>query len=170
MVNGLQWRHMRVKECQITGYSPGFFFKSLFTLTTKKISKLCFTGGKRFHDINSFPSSATYMRQRTGSGLVQLMSCRLIWTNAGILLTGPLETNFSEVRIKKQNFSFMKIHLKMSSGNWRPFCPGGYELNPDQSGRFGEHMESVMWSFGVFFVKGLNKRNIGRLVGEFKLL
>ena len=48
----------------------------------------------------------------------------IIWTNAGILIA-PLETNFSEIGIKIQNFSFMKMHLKMSSGKWRPFCPGG---------------------------------------------
>ena len=25
----------------------------------------------------------------------------------------------------------MKMPLKMSSGKWRPFCPGGVELNAD---------------------------------------
>ena len=49
----------------------------------------------------------------------------IFWTNAGILLIGPLGTNFSEIWIKIQNFSFMKMHLKMSSGKWRPFCPVG---------------------------------------------
>ena len=48
--------------------------------------------------------------------------------NAGILLIEPLRTNFSEIRIKIQSPSFMKMHLKMSSGKWRPFCPGGDEL------------------------------------------
>ena len=44
------------------------------------------------------------------------------WTNAGILLTGPLGTNFSETLIEICTFSFKKMHLKMSSGKWRPFC------------------------------------------------
>ena len=48
----------------------------------------------------------------------------IIWTNAGILLIGPLETNFSEISIKIHVFSFKKMHLKMSSGKWRPFCLG----------------------------------------------
>ena len=26
-------------------------------------------------------------------------------------------------------FSFVKMHLKMSSAKWQPFCPGGDELN-----------------------------------------
>ena len=40
----------------------------------------------------------------------------------GILLIGPLGTKFSEILIKIHTFSFRKIHLKMSSGKWRPFC------------------------------------------------
>ena len=48
----------------------------------------------------------------------------IIWTNDGILLTGPLGTNFSEILIEIYIFSFKKMHLKMSSGNWRPFCLG----------------------------------------------
>ena len=48
----------------------------------------------------------------------------IIWTNAGILLIGPLGTNFSEILFGIQTFSFKKMHLKMSSGKWRPFCLG----------------------------------------------
>ena len=31
------------------------------------------------------------------------MACRLVWTNAGILLIGPLETNFSEILSRNYN-------------------------------------------------------------------
>ena len=48
----------------------------------------------------------------------------IIWTNAGILLIGPLGTNFSEILSKIQSFSFKKMHMKMLSGKWRPCCPG----------------------------------------------
>ena len=48
----------------------------------------------------------------------------IIWTNAGISLIGPLGTNFSEILIGIQTFSFTKMHLKMSSAKWRPFCLG----------------------------------------------
>ena len=48
----------------------------------------------------------------------------IIWTNAGILLTWHLGTNFSQILIEIHTFSFKKIHLKMSSGKWRPFCLG----------------------------------------------
>ena len=45
----------------------------------------------------------------------------IIWTNAGILLIEPLGTNFSEILIEIYAFSFEKMHLYMSSGEWRPF-------------------------------------------------
>ena len=48
----------------------------------------------------------------------------IIWTNAGILLIRPLGTNFNEMLIEIRTFSFMKMHLKVSSGKWRPFCLG----------------------------------------------
>ena len=51
----------------------------------------------------------------------------IIWTNTGIYLIGPIGTNFSEIKI--QNFSFMKLLLKMSSGECQPFCPWGGELS-----------------------------------------
>ena len=52
----------------------------------------------------------------------------IIWTNVGILLIGPLGTNFSEILITIHTFSFKKMHLKMSSGKCRPFCLGLNEL------------------------------------------
>ena len=38
----------------------------------------------------------------------------IIWTNAGILLMGPLGTSFSEILIEVLTFSFKKIHLNRS--------------------------------------------------------
>ena len=48
----------------------------------------------------------------------------IIWTKAGLLLIGPLGTNFSEILIKILTFSFKKMHLKVSSAKRRPFCLG----------------------------------------------
>ena len=48
----------------------------------------------------------------------------IIWTNAGLLLIGPLGRNFNEISIEIHKFSFKTIHLKMSSGKWRPSCLG----------------------------------------------
>ena len=46
----------------------------------------------------------------------------IIWTNAWILLIRPSGTNFSEILIEIDAFSFGKTHLKMSSAKCRPFC------------------------------------------------
>ena len=46
----------------------------------------------------------------------------IILTNAGILLIGPLGTNFSELLIEILTFSFRKMRLKVSSAKRRPFC------------------------------------------------
>ena len=53
----------------------------------------------------------------------------IIWTNAGILLIWSLGTNFNEILIGIQTVSFKKMHLKMSSAKWRPFCLGLNVLN-----------------------------------------
>ena len=52
--------------------------------------------------------------------LHQTITC----TNTDLLYSGPPATNFSEISIKILQFSFKKMNLKMSSGKWRPFCPG----------------------------------------------
>ena len=44
----------------------------------------------------------------------------IVWTNAGMLLIGPLGTNLSETLIEIYIFSLKKMHLKMSA-KWRPF-------------------------------------------------
>ena len=44
-----------------------------------------------------------------------------IWTNSGLLLIGPLGTNFSEISIEILTFSFRKMRLKVSSAKRRPF-------------------------------------------------
>ena len=75
----------------------------------------------------------------------------IIWANAGILLIGPLETNFSEILIETCTFSFKKMHLKMLSGKWRPFCLGlnvlkvatTYETYPHP------HIQSSVWELRV---------------------
>ena len=56
----------------------------------------------------------------------------IIWTKAGILLIWSLGINFSEILITIETFSFKKMHLKILSAKWRPFCLGLNGLNPDK--------------------------------------
>ena len=48
----------------------------------------------------------------------------IIWTNAGILLFRTLGKNISEILSEIHLFLFKKMHLKMLSEKWRPFCLG----------------------------------------------
>ena len=81
----------------------------------------------------------------------------IIWTNAGILLIRPLGTNFKEILIGNQTFSFKKIHLKMSSAKWWPFCLGLNVLNAEapaflpgssSSRSSQQHLGAVSLTFG----------------------
>ena len=53
----------------------------------------------------------------------------IIWTNAGILLIGPLGTNFIEILIGILAFSFKEIHLKMSSAKIAAILSRGRWVN-----------------------------------------
>ena len=46
------------------------------------------------------------------NGLLPDQHQAIIWTNAGILLIGPLGTTFSEILNEILTFSFEKMHLK----------------------------------------------------------
>ena len=48
----------------------------------------------------------------------------IIRTNGGISLIGPLGTNFSDILIGVQTYSFKKMYLKISSAKWCLFCLG----------------------------------------------
>ena len=63
------------------------------------------------------------------NGLSPIWLQAIIWTSARLLLIGPLGTNFGEILSNIQNFSFTKMHLKISSAKRQPFCPGDDELS-----------------------------------------
>ena len=85
----------------------------------------------------------THWGRVTRPSLVPIMSCHLallspdmcqaiIWTNAGILLIGPLGTNFSEILIGIHRFSLKKYIwkclLENGSLSSRPGCVNLFEL------------------------------------------
>ena len=82
------------------------------------------------------------------NGLSPIRRQAITWTNAVLLSIRPLGTNFNEIWIKIQNFSFMKIHFKMSSAKWRSFCSGGNDLSYHDS-----HLsswDSKLWHILIF--------------------
>ena len=56
------------------------------------------------------------------NGLSPDLRQAIIWTNSGILLIGPLGTNFNEISIEILTVSFKEMRLKVSSAKRRPFC------------------------------------------------
>ena len=60
------------------------------------------------------------------NGLLPGRPQAIIWTSATILLIGPLGTNFGEILIGIQTFSFKEMHLKLSSAKG---CLFGLSLN-----------------------------------------
>ena len=47
----------------------------------------------------------------------------IIWTNTGMLLTGPMRINFSEILIEIYTFSFKKMQLKCAPTHLRILSP-----------------------------------------------
>ena len=58
------------------------------------------------------------------NGLSPVRRQAIIWTNARVLLIGPVWANFNEILVGVQIFPFRKMHLHMSSANLRPVCLG----------------------------------------------
>ena len=85
------------------------------------------------------------------NGLSPIRRQAIIWTNAGLLLIGLLGTNFNEILIKLQNFSFTRLHLKISSAKWWPFYPEREELT-----------HKALW-----YMYSHNKTNISKAVCIF---
>ena len=80
------------------------------------------------------------------NGLLPGWHQTIILTNAIILFIGPLGMNFSEFLTKIQTFSFMTMHLKVSSGKWLPFCLGLNVLNS-----VGQQYAAVLYMFDFWW-------------------
>ena len=92
----------------------------------------------------------------------------IIWTNAGILLIGPLGTDFGEILIRIQIFSFKKLPLKMSSAKWCPFCLGLNELK--QQWYIGILLEWILEEFSCLLTTITCLRKILFLLFLWQLL
>ena len=79
--------------------------------------------------VDSTPSSAAYIHQWIGSAVVQIIACHLFGAKPsskpmlGYYQLEPKEQ--TSVKFKHNaNFSFKRMHLKISPAEWRPCCPG----------------------------------------------
>ena len=102
------------------------------TVRTKLISNIeMLLFYKCIYIINSSPPIAAYMRQWIVPALLQMMICRLFSTKpfSCLLSIGPSETNFGEISIKIQQFSFKKMRLKISSDKLAAILSSGRWVN-----------------------------------------
>ena len=97
------------------------------------------------------------------NGLVPTKPQAIIWTNAGILLIGPLGRNFNEILSEILTFSFKKARLNVSSAEWGLFGLGLNVLmalcagNSPVISEF-HRQRPVTRNFGIFFDLHLNKQ------------
>ena len=59
----------------------------------------------------------------SGNGLAPHRRQAITWTNADLLSIVPL-TYFTEILMEIQLFSLKKMHVKILSAKWQPFCFG----------------------------------------------
>ena len=103
---------------EVAGYFDGFMQKKCYSITNTIEFCLIYINSLRLGDAYIH----LYSNHHSENGLSPGRHQAIIWTNDGILLIGPLETNFSEILIEIYTFSFKKMYLKMLSGNRWPFC------------------------------------------------
>ena len=112
---------------------------------------------------SSFVSKSTIIG--SDSGLSPGRRQAIIWTNAGILLIGPLGTNFSENLIEIYITVSFKRYLKLSSGSWRPFCLGLYVLRDENS-----CYQTACVMYMVPYTEGSNYYPIIQLLSIYNLI
>ena len=78
----------------------------------------------------------------------------IIWTNAGILLIGPLGKNFSEIIIEIQTFSLKKIRLKMASAKCCSFRIGLNVLTATK-GHYAAIIDDICFRHTIVYRCGL---------------
>ena len=89
------------------------------------------------------------------NGLLPGWCQAIIWTNTGILLIGPLGTNFSEFLSAINTFSFEKMHLKMSFRKYQPFCLESQHVNTGHPKYYTYIADTIL-----FVVVSTNNENI----------
>ena len=83
----------------------------------------------------------------------------IIWTNDGILLIRTFQTHFSEIVSEIHTFSFKKMHFKMLSGKWRPYCLGLSVLRTAQSfGNIVKELQELVSACWLYYVNPLRAK------------
>ena len=65
----------------------------------------------------------------SGNGLVPVRRQAITWISADLLFIRTPGTNFNDILFDIKRFSFEKMHWKISSAKYRPYCSGLAVLN-----------------------------------------
>ena len=123
----MEYCHCHIMECCHCKKTRPLISNKPTGCQAPELSLVCFMAATGYHNALIHWGGVTHICVSkltiigSDNGLSPTRRLAIIWTNAGILLIGPLGTNFSEILISIQTFSFKKMHLKMSSAKWRPF-------------------------------------------------
>ena len=101
---------------QIFDNAP-FYFKWIWEIRWYTITGISTHTSRAMHLWVSDPTNID-----SDNGLLPGECPTIISTNAGILLVGPLQTNFNDILFEIQKFSCNKMNLKMLSVKWQPYC------------------------------------------------
>ena len=126
---------LRTNLTEILSEIHTFSFKKMHF---KVPSVMCRLFCSSFNDLTHWVSNLTIIG--SDNGLSPGRHQAIIWTNAGILIIQTLRTNLTEILSEIHTFSFKKMHLKMLSAKWRPFC---LSLNVSMWGVDGHWYHSV---------------------------
>ena len=129
LCQAITWTNARLEQISVKWWIQILNFP-VTKIHLKILSATCRPLCSGLHKFNSLRPSDVYCVSKlttigSDNGLSPGRRQAIIWSNAGILLIGPLGTNFSEILIEMYTFSFKKMHLKILSGK----CWGLNEFN-----------------------------------------
>ena len=112
--------------------------------------------------LNSSPPSAAYMRRRiyvsvnqvnidSDNGLLPIRHQAIIQTSAGLLSIGPLGINFGKISIEIQNFSLMKMYLKILSVKMAAILSRGRWANHWAMGHLLYILANWLWHSTILY-------------------
>ena len=95
----------------------------------------------------------------------------ITWTNAGLLFIGLLGRNFSEILFRIQTFSFKKMHFKMTSAKWRPFCCvlNVLIMPPTSTGSTSNILGMQVWHMAIWLHKDMWNTDMHMYIPQYSV-
>ena len=108
----------------VSGKNSSHVFVFVYILISKYITQIRYTRFLAQNGAGLIYAPVNRVSIGSDNDLTPIRRQAIIWNNAGFLSIRPLWTHLREISIKRQNFSFTKMNLEISSAKRWPFCPG----------------------------------------------